>query len=233
MGDVSIIARRLEDGHVQYGWSGNGGYFCVVGARLLAWYQNPEYVEYLFELGQTRLIGKRGSEHGGLDWFETHDLTGEPFWLGNTERVIFSKIVFIDYGYFYDLDHKWYYVIPGPFRVKIPLALIANKLGDRRYEFDLLDQIHDVVLNYILCDYSTSDYEFAEFLKKEGYCANDVLKDINDNGLLSVMEFYNKFPRIYNYFDDWILIKTNETDTKITDIVVKKAGEKHIETCEW
>lgn len=27
MGDVSIIARRLTDGHVQYGWSGNGGYY--------------------------------------------------------------------------------------------------------------------------------------------------------------------------------------------------------------
>ena len=34
MGDVSIIARRLEDGHVQYGWSGNGGYYKVVGVRV-------------------------------------------------------------------------------------------------------------------------------------------------------------------------------------------------------
>ena len=31
MGNVSIIARCLPDGHVQYGWSGNGGYFKVVG----------------------------------------------------------------------------------------------------------------------------------------------------------------------------------------------------------
>lgn len=30
MGDVSIIARRLEDGNVQYGWSGNGGYYKVI-----------------------------------------------------------------------------------------------------------------------------------------------------------------------------------------------------------
>lgn len=35
MGDISIIARRLKDGHVQYGWSGNGGYFKMVGIRLL------------------------------------------------------------------------------------------------------------------------------------------------------------------------------------------------------
>ena len=59
MGGISIIARRQEDGHVQYGWSGNGGYFRMVGVRLLLWYQNPEDIEYLFELGQTRLIGKR------------------------------------------------------------------------------------------------------------------------------------------------------------------------------
>ena len=36
MGDISIIARRLGDGHVQYGWSGNGGYYSMVGARLLS-----------------------------------------------------------------------------------------------------------------------------------------------------------------------------------------------------
>ena len=29
MGDASIIARLLANGHVQYGWSGNGG--------ILAW----------------------------------------------------------------------------------------------------------------------------------------------------------------------------------------------------
>ncbi len=29
MGDASIIARLLDNGHVQYGWSGNGG--------ILAW----------------------------------------------------------------------------------------------------------------------------------------------------------------------------------------------------
>ena len=96
MGDISIIARRLEDGHVQYGWSGNGGYYKVVGVRLLLWYLEPEDVEYLFGLGQTALIGKPGSEYGGYRWIETHDLTGEPFWLDRSERSIFSRIAFID-----------------------------------------------------------------------------------------------------------------------------------------
>lgn len=61
MGDVSIIARRLEDGHVQYGWSGNGGYYKVVGVRLLLWYLEPEDVEYLFGLGQTLFFVKHFS----------------------------------------------------------------------------------------------------------------------------------------------------------------------------
>ena len=47
MGDASIIARLLANGHVQYGWSGNGGYFSMVGIRLLLWYQEPKNVEYL------------------------------------------------------------------------------------------------------------------------------------------------------------------------------------------
>ena len=87
MGDVSIIARRLEGGkHVQYGWSGNGGYFSNVGARLLSWYDDPEKVEYLFGLGQMRLIGKPGSENGGEPWVYTHVPDGMPHWLGQTER---------------------------------------------------------------------------------------------------------------------------------------------------
>ena len=46
MGDISIIARRLRDGHVQYGWSGKGGYFRNVGRKLLDWYNTSEMVEY-------------------------------------------------------------------------------------------------------------------------------------------------------------------------------------------
>lgn len=227
------IARRLEDGHVQYGWSGNGGYYKVVGVRLLLWYQNPEDVEYLFGLGQTRLIGKRGSEYGGYRWLETHSLTGEPFWLDLTERNIFSKIAFIDYGYFYDLDHKWYYIIPGPFRIKMPLELIDQNVDEKNYEFDFLKKVQDKILSYILGDYRESDPEFTELLDKEEYCAENLLKNISKDGLLSVMEFYHKYRKIYDYFDDWILIKTNEENTEITDIVVKKRGEKHVETCEW
>lgn len=149
MGDTSVMARRLADGHVQYGWSGNGGYFRVVGLRLLVWYKAPEDVEYLFRLGQTSFIGKKGSEKGGFGWMETHSLTGEPCWLDQTERMIFSKMAFADYGYFYDTDQKWYYIIPGPFRIKMPLELVYNNLDEDDFEFDFLEEIQDTVLTYI------------------------------------------------------------------------------------
>ena len=39
------------------------------------------------------------------------------------------------------------------------------------------------------------------------------------------MRFYDKYRKIFKYFDDWILIKINNDDTEITDIVVKKKSD--------
>lgn len=125
MGDTSVMARRLADGHVQYGWSGNGGYFRVVGLRLLAWYKDPEDVEYLFGLGQTSFIGKKGSEKGGFGWMETHSLTGEPCWLDQTERMIFSKLFLIQ---FLSIQHSCYPYILYPHQV--PIVMIQELVSE-------------------------------------------------------------------------------------------------------
>lgn len=234
MGDISIIARRLSDGHVQYGWSGNGGYFSNVGVRLLMWYQEPENVEYLFELGQTCLIGKVGSERGGFRLMESHSPTGEAFWLGNTERQIFSKIAFIDYGYFYDLDCKWYYIIPGPFRVKIPLELIAHHIDDERgSEFNYLFHVQERILNYIFNEYIDLDSDFKILLDESDLEAKIVLDTIYQKGQHVLYYLYDEYKTVYEYFDDWIVVKANSDYTEIQEIVIKKKGNKHIETCEW
>ena len=233
MGDVSVIARRLEDGHVQYGWSGNGGYFRNVGLRLQLWYEAPEDVEYLFGLGQTKLIGKRGSENGGYRWVESHGLTGEAFWLGNTEREIFSRIAFVDYGYFYDLDHRWYYIIPGPFRIKVPLNLIEGGLDEDYYEFDYLRKLEDQILRYIFTEYMQKNRDFEYYLEQEGCNPETVMTDIEKDGQLNIWKLYDKYQNIWRYFDDWIVIKTNEDDTEIVEIVVRKREDIHVETCNW
>ncbi len=233
MGDVSIIARRLKDGHVQYGWGGNGGYYRNTGYRLLSWYEDSEDVEYLFSLGQTRLIGKKGSEYGGYKLLESHDLTGEPFWLGTSESDIFSKIMFVDYGYFYDIDENWYYINPREFNVKIPLELIHENLNEEYFEFDFLDEVKDKILRYIFGEYMESDPEFKQYLENEGYSIPKILDDIKENNKLSTYLLYKKYKPIVDYFDEWIKVDSNEKYSDISKIYVKKKTEKHIETCEW
>ena len=206
MADISIIARRLKNGNVEYGWSGNGGYYSSVGIRLLAWYDNPADVDYLFGLGQTRLIGKKGSENGGFPAYLTHSPIGKEFWIGETEQDIFNEIM-TDYTYFYDLDNEWYYITRGPFQIKIPLGLINNNLDENNDEF-----------KYIL---------------NEGYDWKTVVEDIIEDDKLLIMNLYSKYKAIYQYFDDWIVIKTDENYEDITEIIAKKKEKHHIETNVW
>ena len=233
MGNVGIIARRLSDTYVQYGWSGNGGYFRNTGWRLLRWYQSPEDVEYLFGLGQTRHIGKVGSEKGGYNWYETHEPTGDAFWVGRTEREIFSKICFVEYGYFYDSDHKWYYIKPGPFSIKMPLELVANNIDDRGFEFDYLREVKARIARFIFDEYAEKDIAFASLLKGKGYESKKILEDIIKDGNDALYELYDGYREIFNYFDDWILLRTDSDCTEIEDIIMHRKSDIHIETYMW
>ena len=237
MGDISIIARRLEGGtRVQYGWSGNGGYYSSVGNRLHCYYDDPELVEYLFGLGQMRHIGKPYSENGGGSIFDTNDMTGEPHYLGKSEREIFSRIAFIDYGYFYDLDNVWYYIIPGPFRIKINMGYIYHHLDDRYYEFDEITSIEKTVAEYILNDYYSSDVDFRNMIKeKYSVGIDEIRKDVMD-AHNSCYRIWEKYRFIYDYFDDWIVIDVDENEQNITGVKIHKNQDNsdvRIETIDW
>ncbi|MBQ7609043.1 MAG: hypothetical protein IJU76_13925 [Desulfovibrionaceae bacterium] len=151
---------------MQYGWSGNGGYFQSVGARLLEWYntQDDALIKYLFELGQLESLGRPGSERGGFPLFYTHSLTHKNHYVGTTEREIFSKINFIDYGYFYDSDKVWYYVIPGPFRIKIPLEVIEKNLNSEGFEFDFIEALERLIIKHMFEQYIKRDALFSQHL---------------------------------------------------------------------
>ena len=65
MGEINIIARRLSDKYIEYGYCG-GGTFAHTGLRIMTWYSKrkmkeyPQYediIDYLFSLGETKLIG--------------------------------------------------------------------------------------------------------------------------------------------------------------------------------
>lgn len=238
MGDISIIARRLESGsRVQYGWSGNGGYYKMVGSRLLNWYNNPEKVEYLFDLGQLANLGKPGSENNNESLVLTHQLTGEPHWLGKSERTIFSKIAFIDYGYLYDLDNTWYYVIPGPFRIKIPLEYIDKHLDEDGFEFKERAFIEYSLVKFILNDYYLSDANFQNIIAEkytegiEKIRSKFLSNNKADGACIFLYELYNA---IFKYFDDWVVVKTNKDNSKITNFVIRKKQENdRVETIYW
>lgn len=239
MGDVSIIARRLADGHVQYGWSGNGGYFRVLGQRLLVWYyqrKNPDYpdiedmIEYLFSIGQFEFLGKPKSEKGGLPMVYSTFPTGEPHWLGTSERQIFSQIAFIDYGYFFDTDNKWYYVKPGPFRIKIPLELIYNNVDKDGFEFKFLDNVEKMLLKFLLEEYSSPKFEALIQRKKAD--KKEILSVLMKDDW-PVHKLFDDFKWLFKFFDDWVVVKPDSEYKKVSRFIVKEKTEKHIETCYW
>lgn len=237
MGNISIMARRLDGGmYVQYGYSGNGGYFNNTGARLLEWYDDPDKVEYLFELGQTKLIGKPGSENGGESWFVSHDLENQPCWIGKSERVIFSKIAFIDHGYFYDLDNTWYYIIPGPFRIKIPLEHIANNLDEHNYEFDYLEKIENYLMTYIFGRYINENKDFHDFFydnissESENTITSEEFLDKLLKDSSPIEKLFRQYNRIFEYFDDWVVVVPKDDKLQFK---VRKKDKNHIETINW
>lgn len=233
MGDISVIARRLSPKHVQYGWSGNGGYFSNVGERLLKWYDDPKLMEYLFGMGQMKLIGKPGSEKGGESWFYTHERAGEQHWVDPSERWIFSKIAFIDYGYFYDSDNTWYYVIPGPFRIKIPLKYIARHLDDRGYEFDERERIIKCVLEYFLREFVPTNQEIMEIADSYEMPYEEIISQVT-GAEYPDHELFDHYFKLYKAVDDWVVVKTDEDNENITRIMMKKnQGEHRIETVGW
>lgn len=238
MGDISIIARRLSDKYVQYGWSGNGGVFSSIGTRLWADYNTPEMVEYLFSLGQLRSLWSPGSEKTSY-LFRT-ELTGRPHWVGTSELDIYSKIAFVDHAYFYDGDHQWYYIIPAVMWTKVPISLLVahlNERGDILPEFRIaletavFDAVHSCYRN---------DEQFHTYVVRLGY--NDdhmdqLRQDIKNSG--DELFYYNNrelletLKNLYRYFALWAVVKEDESGQEIGRVILKSKSEPYVETIFW
>lgn len=248
MGDVSIIARRLEDGHVQFGWSGNGGYFWTVGAFLLADYNSPEMVEYLFGLGQLSRIWHPQSELTS-DEFRTRP-TGRPHYLTDSEDKIFRQIHFVDYAYFYDLDQKWYYIHPGIFTFKIDLEAIwryMQKTGGQ-FENKYIERIEGFIIKEIFENQYWKDLEFQRYANERGIddeTATQTVKKLesilypnneeeeDEDALFNFLyDFVRDGKRIPDYFDSWVVVEPDD-DMGVSKILMRKREEKHLETNQW
>ena len=239
MGDLSIIARRLSDKYVQYGFCGGSGFFNNVGFRIYSWYYKrkmeefPDYddlIEYLFSLGETDQIGLPGSENGGQKFFYTHHLRNTRFCVGTSERDIFSKIMFIEHGYFFDSDENWYYIEPWPFCIKIPFELVANNLNSENSEEKFLKKLNKKFMTYILRDYKNEKFE--KLIKDNNLDKEQILKRILKESF-PLRCFYENYEQLFEFFDDWIVVKADENQKKIDRFIVREKTDVHTETIFW
>ena len=232
MGDISIIARRLSDQYVQYGWGGNGGVYFPRGEILLEYYDDPDAVKYLFGLGQMAHIWVPYSEKTGSRF--ANQPTGQPHWVGQSEREIFSQIAFVDVGYFYDSDHTWYYIVPGPFRIKLPLSLVGANLNENRREFDFLSKVELAVLDRVaeMCHTDPAIGERLAAKDLESAVLDPALEELKGERW-PMQEFWRKHRAVYDCFDDWVVIRPDESGKNVGEILLKPKQEPHIETIHW
>ena len=231
-----IVARRLKGGqYVQYGSIGCGAYFKSAGLKLLEWYNDPQMVDYLFNLGQLRFLGKPKSELGGMPPLLTTTLDGMPHYLGRSETEIFSQHWDIDYGYFYDLDNRWYFVIYDALTIKIPLSFMARYVDEEEDDISLIKMIIELVIYELFTAFYDDNPSFR-MLINENYekSATEIARDIiNSERPLNFLE--KSYPEIYNYLDKWVLVDSEDKDKNWIDRIVFKEATvvKRTETIEW
>ena len=119
------------------------------------------------------------------------------------------------------------------YKRKIAQTLEEGGLDEDYYEFDYLRKLEDQILRYIFTEYMQKNRDFEYYLEQEGCNPETVMTDIEKDGQLNIWKLYDKYQNIWRYFDDWIVIKTNEDDTEIVGIVVRKREDIHVETCNW
>lgn len=193
-------------------------------------------VEYLFELGQLKSLGEPYSERKNVNPLLKTYLLDSPHYLGRTERCIFQHYLFNDVGYFYDLDGIWYYIIPGPFRIKIPLRYIYNNVDKNFEEFKTLGKIQNNIIKFIFTDYLNSNSEFEHMIaKKYNKTGLEIIGDLLNVSFPSdpMLKLFEDYKSIYDYFDDWIMVKTDKEDKNIVEYVIKKVSKgNRIETID-
>lgn len=248
MGESSIIARRLPDGHVQFGWSGEGGNFQHVGRKLLDWYNTPDMVAYLFSLGQMeRLVNPLAD--GDQYRQRTTVPAGKPYFIGTSENDIFSKVMFVSFAYFFDTDGRWYYIQPGSFRIKVPLREVSEylELTGKEMEFDLFRKIKAQILRTIADGWYLNDEEFSELADGNGFDREWALRlyeKILYAGDLSQSDEdyrYWRFPSqyfeenqwLFHYLDRWVVVKDAGNVTAPGEMMMRKRRELREETIDW
>lgn len=248
MGESSIIARRLPDGHVQFGWSGEGGNFQHVGRKLLDWYNTPDMVAYLFSLGQMeRLVNPLAD--GDQYRQRTTVPAGEPYFIGTSENDLFSKVMFVSFAYFFDTDGRWYYIQPGSFRIKVPLREVSEylELAGKEMEFDLFRKIKAQILRTIADGWYLNDEEFHVLADRNGFDRERALRlyekilytgDMSQNDedyryWQFPSQYFEENQWLFCFLDRWGVVKAVGDGTAPGEMMMRKRREPRAETIDW
>lgn len=149
----------------------------------------------------------------------------------------------MDVGFFYDLDNQWYYVFPGPFRLKIPMHLMVACVDTTRYgyvERDFLYEVDRLLMETIRRRYE-EDEDGRTYLAGRGYDRDKFTESMG--AVLRLEEaqpcqsradlLRERHPVIYGYFDNWAVVRPNQEWSAIQDILLRKKEDKHLETLYW
>ena len=78
------------------------------------------------------------------------------------------------------------------------------------------------MLRYIMEEYRVTHPEFNDFIINEGYDWKTVVEDIIEDDKLLIMNLYSKYKAIYQYFDDWIVIKLMRITRTLLKLLQRK-----------
>ena len=101
------------------------------------------------------------------------------------------------------------------------IVIVDNFINSSK---DVLDKIKTI---------TNKDFKFYEVDLLDEVNLEKVFKEIQCDGKLSMYELFSKYHKIFAYFDDWVFIKSDDVYKDITEILVKKKGDAHLETCTW
>ena len=99
-------------------------------------------------------------------------------------------------------------------------------------EFERLAEIEQEIVRYMLGGYLSEDTEFAALLKEKSIIPEELYAELQKEEY-PLYSLYAHYKEIFSYFDDWILVHTDDEDKRITRYILKKKAEKHVETIEW
>ena len=121
----------------------------------------------------------------------------------------------------------------------MPLAYIAQHLDSNGDEYEELNRLSRQVAEYILGDFYESDPKLQSIVSERYPKGIDAIRQavLADDKWSYPSSQLSKYKAIYDYIDDWVVVKTDDDKKDIIGIIVHKnqrdLGAERVETIDW